>query len=297
MRKKNNPPDRWEEQWFLSLTTDHKVFYDYIQSKAVRGGLWRTDKYAFEKKTGIKINLDKFLKDINKIEQRISELSIDTWFLHYYISEQCGPVYRPTYDRMVAQLKIVFLSGVPIEWIKGLSNPEKMDKEVIENSYTKRLTQFVSTTPQNNNDNSAPIQHSPITKTKRLKGSVPNWPMPEVSYTYTNSMQDKEIEEWLETQDFTNIIIHKKIPNAFELQTSIESHIKDVQCEMEIQDSSAINRWYVNKKKNSKTATDKLNGENKENSPPPKRNYSRMQAMSDQATAKINAEKMNKPES
>jgi hypothetical protein len=232
MAKTAHLPDIFDEDWFLALHPYYQFFYLFVSARANKAGIWRPNKTSFEKNRNIKIDLDKFLEQVNSVEVHISILPDNTWFLNYHISSNLGNIYNPRYTTMVSALKIAFLSGVPLEWIKGFSDPEKIDKEAIENSYTKKQTMFVSGMPTENivapkiNNNT---ERKRETKVKQLKGIVPNFMMPEITYTDRGGSQDIQIELWLDEYDFQAIVENKNIHSSELLNKCVIEFIKDAQ--------------------------------------------------------------------
>lgn len=267
MAKQSHDPKIWRQGWFIALPINYKLFYLYISDEVNVAGIWRPDKDNFEKiNSNIKIDLLKFLDIVNEKEMRISVLPDNTWFLNYHISSNLGNIYNPRYAKMVSALKIAFLSGVPLEWIKGFANPEKIDKEAVENSYTQRVTKFVSGLPTENviaPQNKITERHKE-NKIIRLKGIAPNFAMPEITYVDFGSEQDLEIEMWLKQQEFTAVIEYKNIHSPTMLSGYVQDFIKKVQFTSKLRDVEAISSYFGNwivQQPNGKPLTIKTNAD------------------------------------
>lgn len=247
MAKQTHDPRIWRQGWFIALPINYKVLYMFASDHANQAGIWRTDKLYFEElNKGVRIDFDKFLEAVNEHGDHISVLPDNTWFLNYHITSMLGNIYKPRYDKMVKALKIAFLSGVPLEWIKGFTNPDKIDKEAVENSYIQTAIKFTSGLPK---ENVLAPQHNntqnnkPETKVKQLNGVAPNFIMPEISYTSFGSEKDAEIETWLEVYSFSEIVKIKNINSPDLLCKYVKEFIESVQLKR-FMDVDAISDYF-----------------------------------------------------
>lgn len=90
MGKRFTDTEIWNEDWFIDMTNDHKLFWIYLKDACNYAGIWRVNKKQFEFVTGIKIDLEKFYSIINVGKQRIKKIGADKWFLTQFILFQNG---------------------------------------------------------------------------------------------------------------------------------------------------------------------------------------------------------------
>lgn len=234
MEKQTHDPRIWRQGWFIALPINYKLLFIFAWDNANQAGIWRTDKLYFEElnKDIKKIDFDKFLNAVNKHQIQISVLPDNTWFFNYYITSTLGNIYKSRYDKMIKALKIAFLSGVPLEWIKGFANPEKIDKEAVENSYIQKAIKYVSGLPKDNvlaQKSNTNTEIKPFTVVKHLKGTAPNFILPEISYTSYGGEKYEEIERWFDEYDFSPLIEIKNINSAIPLKKQVQDFLEKLQ--------------------------------------------------------------------
>lgn len=102
MAKRYTDTEIWEEDWFIDLPNDYKLFYLYIKDKCDHSGMWRPNKRKFSMVlNGKMIMFDDFLNNVNKTDentgqkkQRIIVIENGKWFLTKFISFQCGSSFQ-----------------------------------------------------------------------------------------------------------------------------------------------------------------------------------------------------------
>ena len=92
MSKRFTDTELWEEDWFIELHNDHKLFWFYLKDACNHAGIWRVNKKQFEFITGIKINLEKFLEIINSGKDRVQKINVEKWFIVEFVKFQNGSI-------------------------------------------------------------------------------------------------------------------------------------------------------------------------------------------------------------
>jgi hypothetical protein len=94
--------DIWDEDWFIELPNDHKLFYLYITAKTDQSGIWRPNRRKFQMVIhGKMIMLDEFLNQVNKPDEfgrpvtRIRVLENGNWLIVSTITRELGKVFYP----------------------------------------------------------------------------------------------------------------------------------------------------------------------------------------------------------
>jgi transcription termination factor NusB len=91
MAKRYHDTNIWEEDWFLSLSPNHMLFWLYVCDKCDHAGILRPNKSLFEKITTLKVDVDQFLDSVNSFDRvRIGVLDNGRWFLTGFIVFQYG---------------------------------------------------------------------------------------------------------------------------------------------------------------------------------------------------------------
>lgn len=91
MTKRFTATELWEEDWFLDLDTEAKLFWFYLKDKCDHAGIWKPNVAIFNSLNGLKIDLDRVLKLINKNKERIQVLPNGRWFIKGFVPFQFGP--------------------------------------------------------------------------------------------------------------------------------------------------------------------------------------------------------------
>jgi hypothetical protein len=242
MTKKRQASDIWLQDWFINLDTLYKLFFLYLRDNASNAGIWRPNKKDFDLKNNCRIDLYKFLDAVNKDETIISVLPNNNWFLNYHISANHGSNYKPTNNWMNADLKEAFLAGVPLEWIKGLTDKNLIDVEKIKNSYIQRTLKHAL--PPATTETITPtiiLQSEPAINGKevsesfpqkrklRIPGTNPGFILPEIDYSFDGKAKDIKIEQWLQRHPFPYWIKDADIRDAAKVKCVIETFIKKLQ--------------------------------------------------------------------
>lgn len=275
MTKRSHAPDIWDQDWFIALEPTYQLFYLFISDKASEAGIWRPNKISFEQSRKVRIDLYKFLDSVNSDEIRISVLTNNIWFINYHISNRHGNIYKPTNNWMNSAIKTALLSGVPVDWIKGFINHEKIDCDTILNSYIHRTTKYVNQT-ETQIATIVPItgetkiqvvasdkkQAYPQTRKIRISGAHPAFTMPEVEYSFDGRLQDINIEKWLQSHPFTKWIQNTSLRDQHEVKSGIEAFIKKAQGTSKLRAEEELSDWFNNWATNERVHTIILTNEN-----------------------------------
>ncbi len=90
MPKRFTDTELWNEDWFLEMPMEYKLFWSYIRSICNHAGILRPNKKLFESSIGKSINLKKFLSLMNEEKERIIVLENGRWFITGFILFQYG---------------------------------------------------------------------------------------------------------------------------------------------------------------------------------------------------------------
>ena len=90
MAKRFTETTKWNEDWFLDLNSEHKLFWIYICDNCDHAGIFKPNKRLFELLIGKKINVSEFISVVNEDKVRLLELNNGRWYLTGFISFQYG---------------------------------------------------------------------------------------------------------------------------------------------------------------------------------------------------------------
>ncbi len=90
MAKRFTDTTKWNEDWFLDLPIEHKLFWIYICDNCDYAGIYKPNKKLFEFCVGCDIKEIDFLQRINIGKKRIEVLKNGRWYLKGFIEFQYG---------------------------------------------------------------------------------------------------------------------------------------------------------------------------------------------------------------
>lgn len=132
MAKRFTDTTKWNEDWFLDLPIQHKLFWIYICDNCDYAGVYKPNKKLFEFCVGYDIDDKVFLESVNKEKKRIKVLNNGRWYLLGFIEFQYGKKLNP--DSRVHNNIIKILnannikSGFSLEGFKKKSQPRTIQE-------------------------------------------------------------------------------------------------------------------------------------------------------------------------
>lgn len=129
MSKRFTDTNLWEEDWFIELPMNQKMFWFYLKDNCDHAAIWKPKKTMFERLNETTINLDEFLKNINKDKERIIVLENGRWFIVDFIVFQYGKVLNENNKVHKSIINLLALNGVKMESIRGLIDHKKGVKD------------------------------------------------------------------------------------------------------------------------------------------------------------------------
>lgn len=128
MAKRFTDTTKWQDDWFLNLDAEGKLFWFYLCDNCDHAGVWRVSKKAAELMLGFELNLDEFLKAAG---ERLKKLEGDYWHLTKFCAFQYGKLdeRNSAHKGALKILRARGLEGGSTEAIGGL-DPSK-DKDMV----------------------------------------------------------------------------------------------------------------------------------------------------------------------
>ncbi len=127
MAKRLTDTDIWDEDWFIDLPNEYKLFFLYVKDKCDHSGMWRPNRRKFQMVVhGKTIHFQEFLDAVNKDDQgkvtkkRIIALDNGKWFLTRYINFQLGTIFRPKIGAHRGALKLLVTNGIHPKDVPGI---------------------------------------------------------------------------------------------------------------------------------------------------------------------------------
>jgi len=85
----------WDEDWFLNMPKEYKLFWFYLKDKCNHTGIWRPNIMLFEATIGVKGDLKKAIDFFNSNKERIKILSSGHWYILDFFTFQYGDTFNP----------------------------------------------------------------------------------------------------------------------------------------------------------------------------------------------------------
>jgi len=95
MAKRFTQTDIWDEDWFLDMPKEYKLFWFFIKDQCNHAGIWRPNKRLFEAMIEGRVDLNKALELFNTEKERISILKSGHWFIIDFFVFQYGESFNP----------------------------------------------------------------------------------------------------------------------------------------------------------------------------------------------------------
>lgn len=87
MAKRLTDSDKWEDPWFLDLSTEHKMIWIYLLDKCNHAGIWKVNKRLMDFCLGYSSDFQAFLKAAG---DKIRVLNDEKWFIPNFLTFQYG---------------------------------------------------------------------------------------------------------------------------------------------------------------------------------------------------------------
>lgn len=111
----------WDEDWYLVMPPEYKLFFQWVLLKADHAGFFKPNIEIFNKLNGTCATFEAFLRLINDGKQRIRVLENGRWFIEDFISFQYGSSLNPANRLHFSIFELCGLNGVKLESIRGLN--------------------------------------------------------------------------------------------------------------------------------------------------------------------------------
>ncbi len=90
MAKRFTSTEVWEEDWFLDMPNEYKLFWYYILSNCDHAGIFKVNLNRFNRMLEVRISAEKSLYFFNAGKDRIRVISASIWFIEDFFVFQYG---------------------------------------------------------------------------------------------------------------------------------------------------------------------------------------------------------------
>lgn len=152
MAKRFTSTEIWEEDWFLEMPMEYKLFWYYMLSTCDHAGLFKVNLRSFCGLNGCQIDADKAVEFFNNGKNRIRVLNKSVWYIEDFFVFQYGTTVN-TNNRLHASIEKLYnkfdlnltsIRGVK-DHIDGVKDKDK-DKDIntVKHKKTENGKHFVN---------------------------------------------------------------------------------------------------------------------------------------------------------
>lgn len=120
MAKRFSSTEVWEEDWFLDMPNEYKLFWYYMLSMCDHAGIFKVNLRSFCGLLEVKVTSSSALSHFNAGKQRIREISDSVWFIEDFFAFQYGPQFNPKNRVHESIEKQYEKHGIALSSVRGL---------------------------------------------------------------------------------------------------------------------------------------------------------------------------------
>jgi hypothetical protein len=139
MAKRFSATEIWEEDWFLDMPNEYKLFWYYMLSTCDHAGLFKVNVGSFCKLLSVKIDPEKYLELINTGKLRVRPITGSLWLIEDFFVFQYGHVFNHNNKVHQSIANLYKKYNINILEVRGLSEVKER---------TKRGQEGVNDTPK-----------------------------------------------------------------------------------------------------------------------------------------------------
>lgn len=137
MAKRFSETEIWNEDWFLEMPNEYKLFWFYMLAKCDHAGLFKVNLRSFRGLVEGKLTSIEALKHFNNGKDRIRVLSENLWFIEDFIVYQYGTTLNLNNRLHESIANVLAKQDLKLTSIRGLKDlkdrvkDKDKDKEII----------------------------------------------------------------------------------------------------------------------------------------------------------------------
>lgn len=120
MAKRFTATEIWNEDWFLEMPNEYKLFWYYMLSVCNHAGFYKVNLRSFCSLNGVKLTPNKVIEYFNSGKQRIRVINSSLWLIDDFFVYQYGSVLNLNNRVHVSIEKEYLKYGIELTSIRGL---------------------------------------------------------------------------------------------------------------------------------------------------------------------------------
>ena len=129
MAKRFTATEIWEEDWFIELPSDYKLFWFYVKDKCDQAGFFKLNIKGFNTSHKTNVNIETAFELFNNGKIRLRKVNGSMWLLEDFFKFQYGQKFNTDNKVHVGIEKIYTVHGVSIGSLRGIERVSKVSKE------------------------------------------------------------------------------------------------------------------------------------------------------------------------
>jgi hypothetical protein len=129
MSKRFSETSIWEEDWFLEMPNEYKLFWQYMLSKCDHAGIFKVNLRTFRGLLEVKVTTEEALGFFNSGKQRIRIITESIWYIEDFFVFQYGTtlnINNRMHDSIVSIWKKYDIALTSIRGLKDLKDRVKV---------------------------------------------------------------------------------------------------------------------------------------------------------------------------
>lgn len=121
MAKRFTATEIWDEDWFLEMPIEYKLFWFYMKDSCDHAGLFKVNIKSYCLLNEVKLTSSKALEYFNHGKQRIRVVSDSIWFIEDFFSYQYGHNFNVNNRVHASILELYKKNKIELSSIRGLN--------------------------------------------------------------------------------------------------------------------------------------------------------------------------------
>lgn len=119
----------WEEDWFLEMPNEYKLFWFFIKDKCDHSGMFKVNIKVFNSLHDVKIDSEVAFEYFNKGKKRLRKINGSLWLIEDFFSFQYGQNMNLNNRVHQSVEKLYEKHGVNLGSIRGLNEVKERVKD------------------------------------------------------------------------------------------------------------------------------------------------------------------------
>lgn len=129
MAKRFAATEIWEEDWFLELPNEYKLFWFYVLSACDHAGFFKINIKVFSSLNNVQIDIETAFELFNKGKKRLRKVNGSMWLIEDFFLFQYGQILNLN-NRVHKSIKDTYKKhGVNVTSIRGLNEVKEAVKD------------------------------------------------------------------------------------------------------------------------------------------------------------------------